>query len=132
MSMKTNSLFVLLFYFLCSSAFGAVKDAPVLANAGMLAAFDSTKIEASELLDGSTFSFMSIETAKNFGITKIEMDSYNRELDQLNEMMTEVSHELEVMKGATLEDAVSLWLGLKGAVSAATLKALHKITKRKK
>lgn len=119
-------------YFLCVPAFGAVKEAPRLANEGMFATFGSTRAEVTEVIQGSTFGFMTLDTANKLGISKSEMESYNRELDQLNEMMTEVSHELEVMKGPTIDDAISLWSGLKGAVSTTTLEALHKITKRKK
>ncbi len=130
--MKTNSLLILLFYFLCAPAFGAVKEVPRLANEGIFAAFGSSRIQSSELIQGSTFGFMTGDIARKLGVSRTEMESYNRELDQLNEMMTEVSHELEVMKKPTLEDAVSLWSGLKGAVSSATLEALHKITNGKK
>jgi hypothetical protein len=129
--MKTTSLLVLLFYFLCSSAFAAVKEAPLLANQGMFATFGSSRLQVSEVIQNNHFGFMTVDFAKRFGVSKSEMESYNRELDQLNEMMTEVSHELEEMKGPTIDDAISLWSGLKGAVSSTTLEALCKITKGK-
>ena len=110
-------------FFLCSHSFAAVKGAPALATEGFQATFGSKPPEK--------FAFMTEDDAKKFGITKSQMESYNRELDQLNEMMSEVSHELEVMKRPTVEDAMSLWSGLKGAVSTATLEAIQKITKAK-
>lgn len=74
---------------------------------------------------------MTEDIAEKMGISKTQMESYNRELDQLNEMMSEVSHELEGMKKPTIDDAASLWSGLKGAVSTATLEAIKKMTKPK-
>lgn len=130
--MKTTSLLAVLMYFLCVQAFAAVKEAPVLANEGMLATFGSNRAQAPELISNSHFDFMTMDIANKLGVSRVEMESYNRELDQLNEMMTEVSHELEEMQGPTIEDAMTLWSGLKGAVSSTTLEALHKITKAKK
>ena len=121
--MKTTSVFVLLMFFFSAYSFGAVKGAPALATEGFAATFGSRPPEK--------FAFITEDTAAEFRISKSQMESYNREIDQLNEMMVEVSHELEVMKKPTIEDAVSLWSGLKGAVSTTTLEAIQKITKGK-
>ncbi len=126
--MKTTSVFVLLMFFFCAHSFAAVKGAPALATEGIFAVFGADRVKSSEVIR-EKFTFISEDVAKKLHISKTQMESYNRELDQLNEMMSEVSHELEVMKKPTIEDAVSLWSGLKGAVSTTTLEAIQKITK---
>lgn len=110
-------------FFLCSHSFGAAQGVPDLTTKGFLATFGSRPPER--------FAFMTEDNAEKLGISKAQMESYNRELDQLNEMMSEVSHELQVMKRPTIDDAASLWSGLKGAVSTATLEAIKKMTKSK-
>jgi hypothetical protein len=134
--MKTTSFIVFVLFFLSSQAFGAVKTAPNLAEDGIFAAFGaaphySSVIRASEETHMMRFGYMSDEIAGRLGISKSEMESYNRELDQLNAMMLEVSHELSAMKTPTLDDAAGLWTGLKGAVSSTTLEAIRKITQGK-
>ncbi len=128
--MKTNSLLVLLLFFFSAHSFAAMQDAPALASEGIFATFGSGHSKKTELLNDH-FSFMSKDMAVKLGISSVEMESYNRELDQLNVLMDEISHDLEAMKKPTLDDAVSLWSGLKGAVSASTLAAIKKITKGK-
>ncbi|MES2526736.1 MAG: hypothetical protein V4598_06600 [Bdellovibrionota bacterium] len=128
--MKTNSLLVLLIFLFPAQIFAAVQDAPALASEGIFATFDAGHAKKTEILS-EKFAFMTKDMAAKFGISNLEMESYNRELDQLNAMMIEISHDLEEMKKPTVEDAVSLWSGLKGAVSASTLAAIKKITKGK-
>ncbi len=107
-----------------------MQNAPALASEGIFATFGSGHAKKTEVLS-EKFSFMSKDMAEKLGISKQEMESYNRELDQLNALMDEISHDLEAMKKPTLDDAVGLWSGLKGAVSASTLAAIKKITKGK-
>ena len=125
--MKTNSLLVLLLFFFCTEGFAAV-GASALAEDGIYATFGSRVHKKSELLD-QKFTFMTKDLAEKFGISKGEMESYNRDLDQLNALMNEISHDLGEMKRPTIDDAVGLWSGLKGAVSVSTLTALKKITR---
>lgn len=128
--MKKTLAVVLLMSLLSAQTHGAVKGAPTLATEGIFAAFGTKNLKSSEVIR-EHFEFMTADSAAKFGLSKTQMESYNRELDQLNEMMVEVSHELEEMKKPTIDDAVTLWSGLKGAVSTTTLEAIQKITKGK-
>jgi hypothetical protein len=135
--MKTTSFLAFLIFFLSVPAIGAVKEAPELASFGIFAAFGAPSIRNSELVVSNEethsirFGFMTNDMAKNFGISRSQMESYNRDLDVLNAMVSEISQELGAMKAPTVDDAIGLWSGLKGAVSATTLEALQKITKGK-
>lgn len=129
--MKSTSVLVLLMFFFCAQASGAIQGPATLANAGIYAAFDSSPAKSSELIRENKFSPMTMDIAEKIGVSKGQMESYNRDVDLLNAMMSEISSELAAMKRPTLDDAVGLWSGLKGAVSSTTLEALRKITKAK-
>ncbi len=126
--MKTNSLLVLIMFFLSSQVFAALPEAPVLASEGIFATFGAHAKKAAFI----KFDFMTKDIASKLGVSKSEMESYNHDLDQLNAMMTEISHELGMMKKPTIDDSVELWSGLKGAVSASTLAAIQKLFNRSK
>lgn len=124
-------------FFFCAHSFAAVKGAPAQAFEGIFATFGSSPVSNPDVFKEveethtMSFRFVGPEVARKLGLTKSQMDSYNKDLDQLNSMMNEVSHELAGMNHPTVEDAVSMWAGLKGAVSRHTLEALRKLTKGK-
>ncbi len=78
---------------------------------------------------GQTVSFKEISSAdaQSKGLTKVEAESFNSEVDQLNIMAAHVDAELSKLEKPTIEASVALWSDLKSNLSTETISAVNKL-----
>lgn len=87
------------------------------------------------ILDGEetqsySYNQMSEEEALKLGLTSVELESYNSEVDQLNYLVAEVSGELARAENPTIDQSVKIWDELKPSLSPNTLSAVTKMWKQ--
>lgn len=83
---------------------------------------------------GQTISFnqISTKTAQKLGVTEVQRQSYNAELDQANYLFEEVSTELGRLERPSATDAKKIWANYESMVSADTFLVMKKISRSNK
>lgn len=71
---------------------------------------------------------LSPEQGKIIGLTKVELNSYNAEIDQINILTAHVDAEVATIKDATEADAANIWTSVKDTLAPETFSALVKVT----
>lgn len=74
------------------------------------------------------FSPLDQKEATRLKVTKSELDSFNREVDEVNALASYVDRRLQVTEDAKVEDAKEIWEEVRGAVSEETFSVLIKIS----
>lgn len=74
-----------------------------------------------------TFAELSSDQGEKLGLSALEVQTYNEELDQVNALNTEVTELLSSLQNPTEKDSVEAWMNVKDAVSLETFKAMGKI-----
>lgn len=115
-------------------AVGASDKAPDLGS-GLLMFFGgiSAAILGLLVLDGEegqlvAFGPLSMKDAQSLKISKLEVQAFNRELDQINALASYVDHEVAQIKEPTSQDAANVWNDVKSEVSPEAFRALVKVS----
>jgi hypothetical protein len=71
---------------------------------------------------------LNIREAKKIGISPVELQNFNNEVDQINALAAYVDTELSRMNKPTKEDSAALWSEVKDTLSPEAFSALVKVT----
>lgn len=77
---------------------------------------------------GMSYAEISEDEGLQLGLTSDEIDSYNREIDQVNALASYVDGRMAELKKPTTEDAKKVWEEVSHSVDTETFSAMQKIT----
>ena len=77
---------------------------------------------------GVGFAAIDAKTAENYGVSSVEMQAYNSELDEVNAVRDEVTAKLLQSKNPTMEQSQATWSELKVSISPEAFSVVEKIS----